>query len=141
MQNDFKGVVMGGFQHGGYMRLNLPGMAPDGLGLNQCLLVDEDSADSILSIDPAASLDDLPLEDQPYVIAVDGVYDEETFEPSTSWTEEYRGWYRVPVANLLLDFYQLTYESRPMEHFAPHAGSEWYSSPFAGQREPSLEGL
>lgn len=117
-----KGFKMGGWQYG-WFRLNLNSgetdfKRPTGLALNLCLVYDWHARVSMALASggvPATGPRD-PWE--PFLMAVDGMWNTDKYMHLTSWAEEYTGTYGVALSLLLNDFHGKTFE-REMERSAP----------------------
>lgn len=123
---DNSGFKVGGWQYGGWLRVNLckgdddtDCKKPNGMSLNLCLMYDSSSrimmqlADSGL---PATGPRD-PWE--PFLLAIDGTWSPGSYMYLTSWAHEYPGSYGVALSILYNDFHGKTFE-REMERQAPY---------------------
>lgn len=112
----------GGWKYGGWFRVNLPGnemKKPNGMALNLCMMYNH-AASTVVALSqmgvPATGPRD-PWE--PFLVAVDGLWDPREYMYLTSWAEGYEGIYAVSLSLLMNSFHGAVYEREP-ERSAPH---------------------
>jgi hypothetical protein len=124
---------MGGWRYGGWLRLNLNFPKGDddgesdgtsrkkanGMALNLCLMYD--SSTRYMMYLAATSLPATGPRDpwEPFLLAIDGTWSNDSYMYLTSWAHEYPGSYGVALSILFNDFHGKTFE-REMERQAPH---------------------
>jgi hypothetical protein len=115
---------IGGWRYGGWLRVNLSkakddGEKANGMALNLCLMYD--SSTRYLMYLAATSLPATGPRDpwEPFLLAIDGTWSNDSYMYLTSWAHEYPGSYGVALSILFNDFHGKTFE-REMERQAPH---------------------
>ncbi|CAI6327401.1 unnamed protein product [Periconia digitata] len=122
---------IGGWDYGGFFRINLPASddncesdgskckKANGMALNLCFMYDSGTRVMMQLVRnhlPATGPRDAW---EPFLLAIDGLWNHERYMYRTSWAHMYPGVYGVALSILFNDFHGRTFE-REMERQAPH---------------------
>lgn len=116
---------MGGWRYGGWFRLNLRQAddanykKPNGMALNLCLVYDMGTR-FMMRLSSSGFAATGPRDPwEPFLLAIDGTWDPDTYMYLTTWAHEYTGSYGVALSVLFNNFHGRTFE-REMERQAPY---------------------